>query len=55
MQFKFDKNAQENDIFVIGSLGFDSVPSEVGVQYTIAQFPGLINEIEAFIHIPPKV
>ncbi|VDD76074.1 unnamed protein product [Mesocestoides corti] len=53
VQLRYDAEARKKGLFVIGSLGFDSVPTEVGIQYTVEKFPGALNEVEAFIYTPP--
>ena len=40
MQFKYNEKAKENEIFVIGTCGFDSIPADMGVVYTQKKFPG---------------
>lgn len=48
-QLNFNERAKEKGVFIIGACGFDSVPSEVGVQYTMENFPGQVNEIESIL------
>ncbi|BHF72525.1 hypothetical protein SprV_0401559200 [Sparganum proliferum] len=47
IQLNFNEKAKDKGVFVIGACGFDSIPSEVGVQYTVENFPGEVTEIES--------
>ena len=42
MQLKYNKEAQEKNIFIIGSCGFDSVPADMGVVFTQKTFKSII-------------
>jgi short subunit dehydrogenase-like uncharacterized protein len=56
MQIKYDEKALENNTFVIGSCGFDSVPAELGVLYTQEKFDkGDLNHIESYLTIQGQV
>ncbi|XP_055880637.1 saccharopine dehydrogenase-like oxidoreductase [Biomphalaria glabrata] len=50
MQLLYNKKAAENNVFVIGSVGFDSIPAEIGLEYTRQQFKeGELSNVESFI------
>ena len=40
MQYKYDSQARESKIFVVGTCGFDSIPADMGIVYTQKKFPG---------------
>ncbi|XP_036341124.1 saccharopine dehydrogenase-like oxidoreductase [Rhagoletis pomonella] len=48
MQVKYHKLAQEQQIYVISSCGFDSIPAEMGVVHAERNFPGTVNSCEMF-------
>jgi len=43
MQLKYNNEALEKNVFVIGSCGFDSVPADMGVIYTQSVFKSKKN------------
>ena len=50
MQFKYNEKAKENEIFVIGTCGFDSIPADMGIVYTQKKFPGkFVNFSDEFL------
>ncbi len=51
MQLLYHKKAQEKGIYIIGSCGFDSVPCDMGVEYTTKSFSGDLNSVEGFLSI----
>jgi len=51
MQFKYDKDAKENGVYVVGACGFDSIPSDLGVVYAQQKFKGTLNGIKSFLKI----
>lgn len=55
MHLKYGKDANEKGVYIIGALGFDSVPAEIGVKYTLDQFPMQLNDVEAFVEFKGKV
>jgi hypothetical protein len=40
MQLKYHEQALQNNIHVIGTCGFDSIPADMGVVFASEQFPG---------------
>lgn len=44
IQLKFDQKALENNVFIIGSCGFDSVPADIGVLFTQENFKCKLNK-----------
>lgn len=38
MQLLYNAKAKENKALIVGSVGFDSIPAEMGVVYTSRQF-----------------
>lgn len=50
MALQHDKAARENEVFVVSSCGFDSIPSDVGTQYLKSQFkPGSLATVEHYL------
>ena len=41
MQVKYDKEAREAGVYILGSCGFDTVPNDLGVIYTRDQAKGI--------------
>lgn len=54
MQLKYHKEAVENNLFVIGSCGFDSVPADMGVIFTQNMFKNDLEYIESYLSIDTK-
>jgi len=49
MQLLYNSKAEENGVFVIGAVGFDSIPAEMGMLYNQKQFAGgQLSNVEAF-------
>ena len=38
MQLKYDKEALDKNVFIVGSCGFDSVPADLGLVFTRNNF-----------------
>ncbi|XP_042602696.1 saccharopine dehydrogenase-like oxidoreductase isoform X2 [Cyprinus carpio] len=51
IQLKYHSKAQENDVYIIGSCGFDSVPADMGILYTQVHFKGTLTAVESFLTI----
>lgn len=51
MQLKYSKAASDKGIYIVGACGFDSIPSDLGVEYARSQFKGLINSIDAYLEL----
>ncbi|XP_067901513.1 saccharopine dehydrogenase a, tandem duplicate 1 isoform X2 [Heterodontus francisci] len=49
MQLKYDYQAAEKGVYVVGSCGFDSIPADMGVLYTRNQLKGTLTAVESFI------
>ncbi|XP_055328322.1 saccharopine dehydrogenase-like oxidoreductase [Paramacrobiotus metropolitanus] len=49
MQLRYDQQAREKGIYIVGACGFDSIPSEMGVAFTKKHFDGDLNSIETFL------
>jgi len=43
MQVKYNNEAIEKNVFIIGSCGFDSVPADMGVIFTQNKFKSIKN------------
>ena len=53
MQLLYQKTASDKGIYIIGSCGFDSVPSDMGVLFTKNKFDGEVNTVEGFLAFKP--
>lgn len=51
MQLKYHQTARQNNVYVVGSCGFDSIPADVGTQYLKQKFSGCLNQVEHFLEI----
>ena len=40
MQLMYSAKAREAGVYIVGACGFDSVPSDMGIEYTKRQFGG---------------
>ena len=51
MEFKFHEKAKRNGCFVVSAAGFDSVPADLGVLYTMQQFqtPAIPSSVTSFL------
>ncbi|XP_059163768.1 saccharopine dehydrogenase-like oxidoreductase [Physella acuta] len=50
VQLLYNAKAKENNVFVIGTVGFDSIPAEMGIEYTKQQFKdGEMTNVESFV------
>lgn len=56
MQVKYFHSAHANNVYIIGSCGFDSIPCDMGVQFLKQKFigddpatPGDLNSVESFL------
>uniref|UniRef100_A0A0B6Y7D7 Saccharopine dehydrogenase NADP binding domain-containing protein n=1 Tax=Arion vulgaris TaxID=1028688 RepID=A0A0B6Y7D7_9EUPU len=49
-QLLYNAIAKENNVFIIGSVGFDSIPAEMGLKYTWQQFQdGELTNVESYM------
>ncbi|KAH3846050.1 saccharopine dehydrogenase-like oxidoreductase [Dreissena polymorpha] len=49
MLLLYSGKAREAGVYIVGACGFDSVPSDMGVAYTMDKFKGDLNSVEFFI------
>ena len=51
MEFRFHEEAKRNGCFVVSAAGFDSVPADLGVLYTMQQFqaPAIPSSVTSFL------
>ncbi|XP_071036958.1 saccharopine dehydrogenase-like oxidoreductase [Parasteatoda tepidariorum] len=49
MQLKYFEEAQKKNLYIIGSCGFDSIPSDFGIEYVRKKFDGDILSVEAYL------
>jgi len=51
MQLRYHKEAKEKGVYIIGSCGFDSVPSDVGLSLVHKEMSGPVNLIETYLEM----
>ena len=51
MQLRYHKEAKEKGVYIIGSCGFDSVPSDVGLSLVHKAMSGPVNSIETYLEM----
>ncbi len=51
MQLYYNSAAQENNCYVVGSCGFDSIPADMGTVFLEEQFGGQVNSVESYIEV----
>lgn len=51
MQLDYHTAAKENNCYVVGACGFDSIPSDMGTVFLEQQFAGQVNTVEAYLNI----
>uniref|UniRef100_A0A8B9J4K7 Saccharopine dehydrogenase-like oxidoreductase n=1 Tax=Astyanax mexicanus TaxID=7994 RepID=A0A8B9J4K7_ASTMX len=49
MQLKYDGEAGEKGVYIVGSCGFDSIPADLGILFTRDQFKGTLTSVESFL------
>ncbi|XP_011194846.2 saccharopine dehydrogenase-like oxidoreductase [Zeugodacus cucurbitae] len=49
MQLKYNKQAQERNVFIISACGFDSIPADLGVVFIEKNFDGVVNSVESYL------
>lgn len=51
MEFRFHEKARQNGCFIVSAAGFDSVPADLGVLFTMQQFrpPALPSSVTSFL------
>ena len=51
MEFRFHDKAKKNGCFVVSAAGFDSIPADLGVLYTMQQFqaPAVPSSVTSFL------
>ncbi|XP_054162855.1 saccharopine dehydrogenase-like oxidoreductase [Oppia nitens] len=55
IQLNYDKPAKLANCSIVGSCGFDSVPSDIGVQYVKSVFNGTVNSIETYLRVTSSI
>ncbi|XP_069625344.1 saccharopine dehydrogenase-like oxidoreductase [Ranitomeya imitator] len=49
MQMKYDSQAADSGVYVVGSSGFDSIPADLGVLFTRNSIEGTLTSVESFL------
>lgn len=51
MQLLYTGKAKEAGVYIVGSCGFDSIPADMGLEFTRSKFDGDLNSVEAYIKV----
>ncbi|KAH9501991.1 saccharopine dehydrogenase-like oxidoreductase [Dermatophagoides farinae] len=51
MHLRYDRIARERQLCAVGSCGFDSIPSDIGISYLKQKFPGRLNHAEHYLQL----
>lgn len=43
MQLKYNQQAQDNEVHIVGSCAFDSIPADLGTLFARETFPGVFS------------
>ncbi|KAI9565552.1 hypothetical protein GHT06_009344 [Daphnia sinensis] len=54
MQLEYNTAAHENNCYIVGACGFDSIPADMGTCFLDEKFGGQVNSIETFQNIKSK-
>lgn len=49
MQLLYHKDAEESGVYIVGSCGFDSIPTDCGVTFLQQKFGGDLNSVESYL------
>ncbi|XP_073528932.1 saccharopine dehydrogenase-like oxidoreductase [Phyllobates terribilis] len=49
MHMKYDRQAADSGVYVVGSTGFDSIPADLGVLFTRNSIQGTLTAVESFL------
>lgn len=49
MQLKYHREAEEKNLYIVSACGFDSVPCDIGVNFTRDNFDGVLNSVESYL------
>lgn len=51
MQLKYHDQARTANVYIVGNVGYDSIPCEMGIQFLQANFNGDVNSVDVFYNI----
>lgn len=51
IQCNYNAAAARNQVYVVGSCGFDSIPADIGTQYLKQKFPGHLHQVEHLLEL----
>jgi len=54
MQGKYFDEAKKNNVYVVGSCGFDSIPCDIGVEFLRKKFDGDMDSVETYVKAQRK-
>uniref|UniRef100_A0A1A9W2U6 Saccharopine dehydrogenase NADP binding domain-containing protein n=1 Tax=Glossina brevipalpis TaxID=37001 RepID=A0A1A9W2U6_9MUSC len=49
MQLRYDREAQEKNVYIVSACGFDSIPADMGMIFIEKNFDGVVNSVEAYL------
>lgn len=54
MQLEYHATARDNNCYVVGACGFDSIPADMGTVFLEEKFNGEVNSVETYLDIKAK-
>jgi short subunit dehydrogenase-like uncharacterized protein len=54
MQLDYNSTARDNNCYVVGGCGFDSIPADMGTVFLEQEFDGQVNSVETYLNIKAK-
>ena len=51
MQLNYHKEAEQNGIYIVSACGFDSIPCDIGVNFTRDNFDGKLKSVEGYLNV----
>jgi len=51
MQLDYNTVARENNVYVVGACGFDSIPADMGTVFLEEKFNGQVNSVETYLDV----
>jgi short subunit dehydrogenase-like uncharacterized protein len=54
MQLDYNSTARDNNCYVVGACGFDSIPADMGTVFLEQEFDGQVNSVETYLNIKAK-
>lgn len=49
MELEYHDLAREKGVYIVSACGFDSIPSDIGLQYFTRHFDGEVHSVETYL------